>query len=380
MGSKRRPRGPRSGRGHMSRAPLPGLLIALALVAACTSGSDDLPPSDGVASPTRSVPPSQADATPVPSPTPTWERVELPPVEELGPRALAVVDLPGAVCDMTASETSIWATIRGEGLLVEIDASTNAVVRQFDFEDDACAVAWAGGSVWVAKHQDLIQHIDRLDPVTGEVTGTIDFLLASSIFAMEPGPDGLWVLNRQRSELYLVDTETAEIVETHEIGYGASDMEVTDDTVWTTSDVSGGLLGLDPGTGEMRVAPVDFPSGVAVDDQGLWAYIPIHHQLTLIDPASLEQVAALRFDLETGQPEAAAGAVWLPAAEGLLLAFHSGTATPGAVFAIPEQLDIAKEALGDLWLYGPVRGLLRIEPGDVPPGKELEAGRGRAVP
>lgn len=304
-----------------------------------------------------------------PSPTPPWREITLPPVQELGQRVLAAIELPGGVCDLTASETSIWATIRGEGLLLEIDATTHEVLREFDFSDDACAVAWADGSIWVAKHQDLIQHIDRLDPATGEVLATLDFRLASSIFAMEAGPGGLWVLNRQRMEVYLVDTATSQIAETYPVGYGASDMEVTNDAVWTTSDVSGGLLRIDLASGEKSTAPVDFPMGVAVDDQGLWAYIPVHQQLTLIDPDTFEQLAALRFDVETGEPETAGGAVWLPTLDGLLIAFHSGTATPGAVFAIPEGIDTAKEVLGDIWLYGSVPGLLRIEPDEVEPGE-----------
>jgi hypothetical protein len=355
---------------------------ALVLLSGCAAGDPPSGANGGTSAasmpPSVAAPPSAStpalDESAEPSPTPAWEEIDLPPVEDLGDRLLAAIDLPGGVCDLTASDTSIWATIRGEGRLIEIDAATNEVLRQIDFEDGACAVAWADGSVWVAKHQDLIQHIDRIDPLSGEVIGTIDFRLASSIFAMEAGPGGLWVLNRQRSELYLVDTATTEIAETFEVGYGASDMEVTDAVIWTTSDVVGGLLGLDPESGETSVAPVDFPSGVAVDKRGLWAYIPIHHQLTLIDPVTLEQLVALRFELETGSPETAAGAIWLPAEEGLLLAFHSGTATPGAVFAIPERIDTAKEALGDLWLYGSVRGLLRVEPGDIQPGEIIKAG------
>lgn len=371
--------------GGSYRSRRAAALCAMALLAGCAAGGDPSGAADGSPSlPATVAPPTESSSTrsaaasapasaAEPSPTPPWEEITLPPVEELGERALAAIDLPGGVCDLTASDTSIWATIRGEGLLVEIDAATNEVLREIDFGDDACAVAWADGSVWVAKAQDLIQHIDRLDPASGEVIGTIDFRLASSIFAMEAGPGGLWVLNRQRSELYVVDTATTQIAETYEVGYGASDMEVTDAAIWTTSDVVGGLLRLDPESGETQVAPVDFPSGVAVDERGLWAYIPIHHQLTLIDPATLEQLAALRFDLETGRPETAGGAIWLPAEEGVLLAFHSGTATPGAVFAIPEQIDTAKEALGDLWLYGSVRGLLRMEPGDIQPGETREA-------
>lgn len=308
-----------------------------------------------------------SSAPPEPSPTPAWEEIDLPEVTELGDRVLAAVELPGAVCDIAASETSLWVTIRGEGLLLELDPETYEIRQEINFGDDACTVAWSGGSVWVGVFQDLIQHIERIDPATGETIGTIDFRLASSIFAMDDGPGGLWVLNRQRMEVYRVDTESGEIAETFAVGYGASDMEVTDEAVWVTSDVSGGLTRIDTATGEISEVPVDFPMGVAVDEQGLWAYIPVHHQLTLIDPVTFEQLTALRFDLETGEPETAAGAIWLPTEEGFLIAFHSGTATPGAVFAIPEGIDTAKEVLGDLWVYGAIPGIIRIEPGDIEP-------------
>jgi DNA-binding beta-propeller fold protein YncE len=271
---------------------------------------------------------------------------------------------------MTASETSIWVTIRDERLLVEIDAQTNEVVREIPLADDACTVAWADGSVWLGMYQDLIQHIDRLDPATGEVIGTIDFLLASSIWAMDAGPGGLWVLNRQRMEVYRVDTATTEIADTFNVGYGASDMEVTDEAIWVTSDVSGGIQRIDPESGESTMAEVDVPMGVAVDEQGLWAYIPVHDQLTLMNPKTFEQMLALRFKNKTGEPETASGAIWMPTTDGLLLVIHSKTGTPGAVYSIPEGIETAKEAVGDIWLYGNVAGLIRIEPDDVRPASE----------
>ncbi len=322
------------------------------------------------ASPSASTAPSAGVSSAAPSPTPAWEEVVFPETQELGDRALAAIDLPGAVCDLAASDTSIWVTITDERLLLEIDAATHQVIQEIPLGDDACTVAWADGSVWLGMYQDLIQHIDRLDPATGEVIGTIEFRLASSIFAMDAGPGGLWVLNRQRMEVYRVDTATTEIAETFDVGYGASDMEVTDEAIWITSDVEGGIQRIHPATGDSAVAPVDVPMGVAVDERGLWAYIPVHHQLTLIDPMTFEQIAAYRFENETGEPETAAGAVWMPTTDGLLLTIHSGTGRPAAVFAIPEGITVAKAALGDIWLYGNVPGLIRIEPGDIEPAAE----------
>ncbi|HEX7225238.1 MAG TPA: hypothetical protein VF367_06645 [Candidatus Limnocylindria bacterium] len=345
-----------------------GLIALLAVVAAgCGPLSESAgAPASIPASANPSTPGSGA-ASPA-SASPAWEEVELPAAQELGDRAIATIELDGPVCGLAANESALWVTLVGSGSVIEIDAATNTVRRELtSFDTDACTIAWAGGALWVATFQDLIQQIQRVDPATGEVTGTIDFTLSSSIFAMEAGPGGLWVLNRQREEVYLVDTDAAEIAETYAVGYGASDMDVTDEAVWVTSDVSGGIDRIDIASGEVTNAPVESPSGVAVDDRGVWAYAPVDRQLSVLSPRTFDLVAAWQFDFATGQPDAIGGIVWMPSPDGALLAFHSAKGGAAAVFLVPEGLDRAKAALDDLWLFGQVPGLLRIEPSDLEP-------------
>ena len=344
-----------------------GLITLLAAITVgCSPATESAgTPASAPASPNPSAPGSVAGS---PSASAAWEEVELPEAQELGDRALVTIDLDAPVCGLAANEGSVWVTLVGSGAVVEIDAATNTVTRELtSFDTEACTIAWADGALWVATYQDLIQQIQRVDPATGEVTGVIDFTLSSSIFAMEAGPGGLWVLNRQREEVYLVDTTSAEIAETFAVGYGASDMDVTDEAVWVTSDVSGGIDRIDVASGEVTNAAVESPSGVAVDDRGVWVYVPVDRQLSVLSPTTFDLVAAWRFDFATGQPDAIGGIVWMPSPDGVLLAFHSAKGGAAAVFLVPEGLNRAKAALNDLWLFGEVPGLLRIEPSDLEP-------------
>jgi hypothetical protein len=103
--------------------------------------------------------------------------------------AVGSVKLDGFVLDTASSARRVWVLTcvrdcaredvgKDEEQLVEVDATTRAVVGRFSLSN-AVAIAAGGGSVWVAHF--LTGEVTRLDPRTGRTTAAITLQLPTPI-------------------------------------------------------------------------------------------------------------------------------------------------------------------------------------------------------
>ena len=86
-------------------------------------------------------------------------------------RLAAAIDVGNAPRSIAATPGSIWVTDQLEDVVLQVDTTTNRVVRKVAVGRGAAGVAGAD-AVWVANELDGT--VSRIDPATGRVTDEID--------------------------------------------------------------------------------------------------------------------------------------------------------------------------------------------------------------
>jgi streptogramin lyase len=354
-------------------------LAALAITLAGCSGSDG-DPSEALVSPrtTDAMSPSrEPSAAPSTSLLGPPEQVELPPIADLGDQLVAhVPDI--RPCDLAVGEDSVWVSLPDDRSIAEIDPASNEVARVVPLEILPCAIAYSAGSLWVASGDDLTSELVRVDPASGEALAVIDLPLATSIWAMaDAGEGGVWALDRVNGTIVPIDPASNKAGSPIELGYGATDMDLTEGVAWISSDIADELVRVDVASREVEHVPAEFVNGgVAIDGRGVWALDQLGDRLTLIDAKQKVPILSWEFELEVGTPATANGGVWMPSASGALLVFDSESGDVAAVYGLPEGFSVAEAGLDSVWLLDREHGggILRIVPDEVVPFEPSSAG------
>jgi DNA-binding beta-propeller fold protein YncE len=101
----------------------------------------------------------------------------------------------GHASDLAFGAGSLWAVCGRDvnqmiaAALRRVDLEGRVIEEKIDVGEDPVAVAWAGGSIWVASRSD--RTIKRVDPVKNAVVETIP--LGAPPKALVADGDGVWV-------------------------------------------------------------------------------------------------------------------------------------------------------------------------------------------
>ena len=176
------------------------------------------------------------------------------------------IEVGNGAAAITFGENALWvADAIGEEIL-EIDPSTNAIVRSIPLGLAPDAIAVGAGSVWVGSTLD--RTVWRIDPVTGAVKARIRLTASPSAIAI--GENAVWVASQTGDTLTRIDPVTDGAIETLPVGDAPRGLAVGPDSVWVALGLAGTVLRIDEASGALlQTFAVDgAPTGVVVDEEG----------------------------------------------------------------------------------------------------------------
>ncbi len=260
---------------------------------------------------------------------------------------------------------SLWILTPTSDQVHQVDPETGEVRASIDVGTYPNDVAVGFGAVWVSNAED--GSVSRIDPATAEVTDTYD---TSDANAVAVGEDVVWVARQSEPSVVGLDPETGEIVE--EVALGSEQwpnrLQALDDgTLVAIERYSGGLLHIDPASGEVRHLPFDVvvPDVLAVDDQ---VYVSLFlDPPVIVDLASFEVVESLDSEesVEAFADDHDGSSVWvtLQGSPGLASRLDLGTGS------LAEPVEVSDNPLLDLivtddvvWVIDQQGGLFRLDP------------------
>ncbi len=208
---------------------------------------------------------------------------------------------------LTVADGSVWvagldASSNGaHGAIVRIDSSTNLVADTIRLEGGKVAdVAADGAAIWALTSGNRGgPELVRLDPSSDAVVATIPlsggygrsiFATGGSVLVTVAQPPGGPF---DGGTLVRIDASTNEVSGTFDLGTYPS-VAMDDGTIWAMTD--GGLVQIDPATGQPNGAPATVPcagDALAVGAGGVWCF------------GAAADRALMRFNPQTGQVDVA---------------------------------------------------------------------------
>jgi streptogramin lyase len=160
---------------------------------------------------------------------------------EADPRTLRVRSRPDDVArfaiDMVSGGGSLWilngsgaATERGLGDVTEYNPRSRIVAAPFTVGQDAVAIAYGAGSVWVGLASGAVV---RIDPKTQAVSSTDPS--AEGLVDLAAGEGSVWVARRVSPTVDRIDPERLEVTDTIDIGTTPASIAVGFGKVWVTA-------------------------------------------------------------------------------------------------------------------------------------------------
>ena len=211
---------------------------------------------------------------------PDGSRGNLVRIDPVTNEVAATITIGGPIQGLAVGDGSVWVTVPdgGASTLYRVDPTTERVADTVRVGEAAGSLLFAEGSVWV-NHEWAGGSVDRIDPVTGEVTGTFDLPNVQA-----EGGGSLWGVSGDA--VLRIDPGSGDVLATIPIAR-AQDVVVDESTVWVlvsprSSDptlfypIAGtaGVVRIDPRTDHVigeSVALDDLqPIALAEDEGGVW--------------------------------------------------------------------------------------------------------------
>jgi Glutamine cyclotransferase len=106
---------------------------------------------------------------------PDGSRGNLVRIDPFTNEVAATINIGGPIQGLAVGGGSVWVTVPdgGSSTLYRVDPRTERVAETVRVSEAAGSLLFADGSVWV-NHEWAGGSVDRIDPATGEVTGTFD--------------------------------------------------------------------------------------------------------------------------------------------------------------------------------------------------------------
>jgi streptogramin lyase len=177
-------------------------------------------------------------------------------VSKIDPATMHVVDVipVGAGSDagpvwILASAGSIWTNVNGSAnVVVRIDPRTDRILASIPAPSACTQLAADDTAVWGASGDDesCTPSVGRIDPLTNDVTATIDDGGAADAVALYDG--SLWYGTTATHKLLRVDTRTNKVISQLDLPGPAFGMTGGAGAIWVTDRDDGILFKIDPGT------------------------------------------------------------------------------------------------------------------------------------
>jgi len=318
---------------RMSVAPArtAGCLLAVAgLLAACSGPA-------GEAASASTTPPVVAAAS---------TAAEGFPVHAAEDVQQARLRLPGGPDWLAVTDDGVWVK-RDDGGLDRIDPGTAESALDVELSGGLCQGVGAGlGSVWACRDTDVV----RVDPATGEVTGTFPLGKTATQGHLVTASGRLWVLAGDGGTLLCVDPGTGSVVTKVALGARGTDLGAGAAGLWVVSTVDDQVLRIDPDAGVVaaRATGLGSPVAVAVTDQ-VWVGTPRSAVRLDPDTAAVLLTAAFGVGLD-GSIAVDGDAVFVRSGERFLVQLDAATGTPvSGVSADVESAGDVVVAFGSVW-------------------------------
>ena len=258
------------------RAPLLSAIVIAAVLAACSANADEASPADEVTVPMATSADVGATDTSVEQTAPpsvelgaqawsavygfgaVWIQVD-PPVDQL-----VKVDEVSGVVTLTVdggtaaavSDDAMWVTVGGSETR-KIDPVTGDVLLSVP-TPDAYYITFGAGAVWVPS----MEGVTRIDPVSGAIAATI--ALDSGVTDLEASDDAVWTTHKEDGSVTRIDPATNAVVANIETGPGAHDLVIDDSGVWITNYQANTVSRIDPLTNTVVTTITGVGSGVGI--------------------------------------------------------------------------------------------------------------------
>lgn len=160
----------------------------------------------------------------------------------------------------------------------ELDPATGGAISVITLEPGFCAtaLAYGGGSLWVARDNATIE---RIDPSSGQLISSVRTAVSSQVLSMASDGDYLWVIENAYCErIHKLDPSSGAIVQTINLaGFGCiSAMTCGSGHLWVTGSRT--ISKINPADGS-TVGAVSFGSG--------WPFTALAYQQGAGEPARM---------------------------------------------------------------------------------------------
>jgi streptogramin lyase len=211
-------------------------------------------------------------------PSPPSPAITSSPTPKLEEGVLAEIPIGGSPCAVAEAGGSVWITAFDGNELDRVDPATNEVTDTYPMPDGPCGMTERDGVLWIQTQNLLV----LFDPVRGRITDRLR--IPGGVFGLTQTTHGFWGLAGQ-DELVQIDPATKRIVARVKVEGPVGGLAVSDDGIWTASGRKE-LVRIDPGSRSIvqRIPVEDFePEAVATDGRLLWVSSSFGGEVLRID-------------------------------------------------------------------------------------------------
>lgn len=240
----------------------------------------------------------------------------------------AVVKVPNAD-GIVAAGGGLWIKT-DDGHAVRIDPATNKVTARVALDSVADPSSYCQGigtdgvAVWACATEDEGTAVAQLDPTDGQVVQRVQVGKKFDQLSIPGTGRGMWVLTGDGENVTLVDPATGKTTGFH-LGVDCEQLAVRGDRIVATASVANVVVELNAATGAV-VGKVSLPSPRVAAVAGGDIWVDTSAGLTRLGP-DLTTKAIYPDVVATGEGDvvAAAGSVWVRAADGAITRIDSNT-------------------------------------------------------
>ncbi len=347
--------------------------IAILVVAGCGSAAASATPSTGAggprspsAAPTASVPAAglaSPSIAPV-SASPDALALLRQPIDQLGRRLVATIDVGGVPEWVGAGTDAIWVTNRALGSVQRIDPTRNAIVGSVPVAEPCNGFAFGFGSVWTASCHD--QALVRIDPTRNVLAKTIPTAIAADGEGQVAAAFGsIWIAGGD-GRLRRLDPASNRFVASLAVPMGADAIVAGRDSIWITDPEGNDVLRIDPAANKVswRVKVGPHPQFIAADSTAVWVLNQDDGTVSRIDAAagSVRSIGADSKGRDVGCIGAGLGSSWVTVPDLPLTRVDATSMSVTEQFSGPGG-DCLTTGFGSVWLVNNALGTVsRIAP------------------
>ena len=206
--------------------------------------------------------------------------------------------------NLVADESFVWAT-GADRTLVKIDPATNTVVDRFDLSVLVYRMKVSGTDIWITDLNDT-QSVVRFDTISGDVTLRVPLDNWPGGLAVDQG--AVWTTPYQGDRLFMLDPETGDEMGSFTVGSFGMAIVPNGDALYISGNQGRPLERFSISEGRVT-ARFGEENNVELLDGTVYS---IHGEaLIVLDPVTLQCIAAMELGANAGSVLAADGFLWV---------------------------------------------------------------------